>query len=90
MPLSPLTNDDLTEHDEEDSTSEEESEEESVAEPVTEPVEEKSEVIARNSSCIVSAANQSKKVLRSRKEKAERFKEAQGSATFGFPKLYTP
>jgi len=84
MPLSPLTNDDLTEHDEEDSTSEEES--------VTEPVKEKSEVIARNSSYIASAANQSKKSPRSRNDGAELFKGAfqPRSAVFGFPKPNTP
>ncbi len=84
MPLSPLANDDLTEHDEEDSTSEEGS--------VAKPVEEKSEVIARNSSCIASAANQSKKSPRSRNDGAELFKGAfqPRSAVFGFPKPNTP
>ena len=92
MPLSPLTNDDLTEHDEEESTSEEESVAEPVVEPVAEPVEDKSEVIARYSSCIASAANQSKKSPRSRNDGAELFKGAfqPRSAVFGFPKPNTP
>jgi hypothetical protein len=84
MPLSHLTNGDLTQQDGEDSTSEEEF--------VAEPVEEKSEVIARNSSCVASAANQSKKSPRSRNDEAELFKGAfqPRSAVFGFPKPNTP